>query len=310
MGQVVRKVSNETLVIMKEAYQSGLKPTPPNAVFSAQQNGTTITAYQSGKVLFQGKNSEQESQRWTGEVVTKKKKKIAPKQSHAYTPDEGLFTQSIIGSDEAGTGDYFGPVTVAAAYVKSDQIELLRELGVRDSKNLTDQAIEKIAQDILLCEIPYSLMVLPNPKYNQLQANGWTQGKMKSILHHSVIEKLLEKIAPEKPNGILIDQFSQPGVYLNHLKSEHKTLPDSTYFITKAESHSIAVATASILARARFVREMDRLSQKVGVTIPKGASAKLAQVASRLIRDQREAFLETIAKVHFANTQKAAAYLK
>ena len=310
MGHVVKIVSEQTINKMKEFYQSSLKQTPPHALFSAKVNQTTITAYKSGKVLFQGVNSEQEASRWDGKEATKKKSNSVAAQSHHYSPSPSLFTQSIIGSDEAGTGDYFGPITVAAAYVRSDQIELLRELGVRDSKNLTDQSIEKIAQDILLCEIPYSSMVLPNPKYNQLQARGWTQGKMKTMMHDAVINSLLKKISPTKPDGILIDQFSEPGVYINHLKKENKQLPESTYFITKAESHSIAVATASILARARFVQEMDRLSKNVGFTLPKGASAKVDQAASYIIRDKGEAFLQNIAKVHFANTNKATAYLK
>lgn len=310
MGNVVRIVSEQTIIKMKEAYQSSLKQTPPHAVFSAQTNQTTVTAYKSGKVLFQGANAEHEANRWGGDVVAKKKSASKPKQAHNYAPNPHLFTQSIIGSDEAGTGDYFGPITVAAAYVKTDQIELLRELGVRDSKHLSDPMIEKIAKDILLCEIPYSLMTLPNPKYNQLQARGWTQGKMKTMLHDAAINSLLEKISPAKPDGILIDQFSEPGVYINHLRTENKRLPDSTYFITKAESHSIAVATASILARARFVREIDRLSKQVGYTLPKGASAKVDQAASYLIRKKGESFLQNVAKVHFANTRKATAYLK
>jgi|SRR5690625_62229 len=309
MGQVVRQVSNQTLETMKNTYQAELKQTPPHALFAAQINGTTITAYKSGKVLFQGKNAEQESARWDGDVVIKDKKPTVQK-IHAYTPDERLFSQSIIGSDEAGTGDYFGPITVAAAYVSSDKIELLRELGVRDSKNLSDQSIEKIAQNILLCDIPYSSMVLDNPKYNKLQARGWTQGKMKTMMHDAVIDSLLGKISPTKPEGILIDQFSEPGVYINHLRKENKQLPESTYFITKAESHSIAVATASILARSRFVQEIDRLSKQVGFTLPKGASAKVDQAASSLIRKKGEAYLHNVAKVHFANTKKAATYLK
>ncbi|GAA4074249.1 ribonuclease HIII [Amphibacillus indicireducens] len=310
MGNIVKIVSEQTMSDMQVAYQTSLKKTPPHAVFSAQTNQTTITAYKSGKVLFQGAHAEQEANRWGGEVSAKKKTESKPKQAHLYHPDSSLFSQSIIGSDEAGTGDYFGPITVAAAYVRSDQIELLRELGVRDSKNLSDPMIEKIAQDILLCEIPYSLMTLPNPKYNQLQARGWTQGKMKTMLHDAAINSLLEKISPAKPDGILIDQFSEPGVYIKHLRTENKRLPDSTYFITKAESHSIAVATASIIARARFVREIDRLSKQVGMTLPKGASAKVDQTAGTIIRRNSEAYLNNIAKVHFANTKKAAAYLK
>ncbi|WP_440896047.1 ribonuclease HIII [Amphibacillus sp. Q70] len=309
MGQIVRQVSDQTLLKMKETYQPILRATPPGALFSAKTNDTTITAYKSGKVLFQGKTPEIEADKWDGATVNKKQAQTTAKSEHKYHPESSLFTRSLIGSDEAGTGDYFGPITVTAAYVKSDQIALLKELGVRDSKNLSDQSIQNIAQQILLLDIPYSLMILHNPKYNQLQKKGWTQGKMKTMLHDAAINNLLDKISPEKPDGILIDQFSEPHVYINHLKKEKKQLPESTYFITKAESHSIAVATASIIARASFVKEMKRLSKQVGLTLPKGASAKVDQAASYLIRKNSEAFLHNIAKVHFANTKKAAAYL-
>ncbi|MBU5593629.1 ribonuclease HIII [Amphibacillus sp. MSJ-3] len=310
MGQIVLQLSNETLLKMKETYHKFLIATPPGALFSARTANTTITAYKSGKVLFQGKTPEVEANKWGSALPNQKHAHKKKETKHRYLPDQDLFTASIIGSDEAGTGDYFGPITVSAAYVKSDQIELLKELGVRDSKSLSDQSILDIAQQIFLLEIPYSLMILPNPKYNQLQKEGWSQGKMKTMLHDAAINSLLSKISPIKPDGILIDQFSEPHVYLNHLKSENKILPDSTYFITKAESQSTAVATASIIARASFVGEISRLSKQVGFTLPKGASAKVDQAASYIIQKKGVAYLHNVAKVHFANTKKALSHLK
>ncbi|WP_017473354.1 ribonuclease HIII [Amphibacillus jilinensis] len=308
MGQIVLNVSEQTLLEMKQAYQSVEKATPPGAVFSAKTASTTITAYKSGKVLFQGSQPEIEAEKWAGTETPSTSKATKKKNTHAYHPDPSLFHQSLIGSDEAGTGDYFGPITVAAAYVRADQIELLKELGVRDSKHLTDQSIQHIAQQLLLIDTPYSLVILDNPKYNQLQNKGWTQGKMKTMLHHTAIENVLSKIAPTKPDGILIDQFSQPDVYIKHLQKEQKTLPRSTYFVTKAESHSIAVAAASIIARASFVKKIDLLSKQAGLTLPKGASAKVDQVASHIISKKGKAYLDQVAKVHFANTKKAQNY--
>ncbi|SEO81424.1 ribonuclease HIII [Amphibacillus marinus] len=309
MGQIVVQVTDQTLTKMKDNYQNELRNPPPGAAFSAKKAGITITGYKSGKVLFQGANPEMEASKW-GNLSTGQTKPKSASTQHPYSPEPSLYRQSLIGSDEAGTGDYFGPITVAAAYVKADQIELLKELGVRDSKNLTDASIQQIAQQILLLDIPYSLVILHNPKYNQLQAKGWTQGKMKTMLHHTAIENVRKKIAPEQPDGILIDQFCLPNIYMKHLKSEQKTLPKSTYFVTKAESHSIAVATASIIARASFVKQMDLLSNQVEFTLPKGASAKVDQVASRVIRQKGKTYLDQVAKVHFANTAKAFAYLK
>ncbi|MCZ0704595.1 ribonuclease HIII [Natronobacillus azotifigens] len=308
MGQIVLQVSKSTLEEMKEAYQMMLKPAPQGAVFAAKTSTSSITGYKSGKVLFQGTDPEAEANKWGQAQPVGAAEKNTTKPGHTYQPDSDLFTSSHIGSDEAGTGDYFGPITVAAAYVTEEQIPLLKEIGVKDSKNLTDASIRVIAKKLLQIGIPYTLVVMHNPKYNQLQKQGWTQGKMKTMLHDHAIHLLLEKIAPAKPDGILIDQFSQPHIYINHLKSENKRLTENTYFMTKAESHSIAVATASILARASFVQEMEKLSKEAGVELPKGASAKVDRVAGSILQKQGIETLSKFTKIHFANTKKAAAY--
>jgi ribonuclease HIII len=311
MSQVVLKLANTKISEMKSYYKNSLKTAPPGAIFAAKTTNASITAYKSGKVLFQGKSPEIEANRWGSaqqEQTAPKQKQSSSNKAHGYAPPTTLFTSSHIGSDEAGTGDYFGPITVAAAYVTAEQIPLLKEIGVKDSKNLTDDMIQSIAKKLVHMNIPYSLVVLHNEKYNKLQAKGWTQGKMKTMLHHHAITKLLEKIAPNKPDGILIDQFSQPNVYKNHLKTENAFLQDNVYFMTKAESYSISVAAGSIIARASFVKQMDKLSEAVGVTLPKGASQKVDKVAASIIKNVGKQKLDEIAKVHFANTQKAEGY--
>ena len=131
---------------------------------------------------------------------------------------DGFSKLSVIGSDEVGTGDYFGPMTVCAAYVHKDQIELLKELGVQDSKNLNDDKISAIAKQIINV-IPYSLLRLHNEKYNQLQQSGMSQGKLKALLHNQAIEHLLKKVSPEKPDAILIDEFAKENVYYGYSKA-------------------------------------------------------------------------------------------
>ncbi|MGP4067529.1 ribonuclease HIII [Halobacillus sp. B29] len=307
MPQVVLKLPASTLEKMKNHYHSQLKNPPQNAIFAAKTSACTITAYRSGKVLFQGKSPESESEQWgkPDKGSLKSNSSSSSKQPHAFHPPESLFTSSHIGSDEAGTGDYFGPITVAAAYVTKEQAHTLKAIGVKDSKHLNDRQIRELAKSIVELKIPYSLLRLPNKKYNQWQRKGWSQGKMKTILHHQALEKLLEKISPKKPDGILIDQFSQPEVYQKHLRSEKLHLQPNVYFMTKAESYSIAVAAGSIIARSAFVKAMDQLEMDTGLSIPKGASAKVDQAAAQVIKHYGEDKLDEIAKVHFANTQKA-----
>jgi len=275
------------------------------AVFQAKPQGCTITAYRSGKVLFQGKNAEKEAERWTADAETPAAKKPASKKSipSVYQPPEGIGSMSVIGSDEVGTGDYFGPITVACVYADKVKLPLLKELGVKDSKNLKDPQIVQIARD-LIKTVPYSLLVLRNEKYNEMQEKGMSQGKMKALLHNQAIGNLLKKLDGTRPEAILIDQFAEPAVYFKHLAGKN-AIKERTYFSTKAEGIHLSVAAASIIARYSFLMEMDKLSKEAGMTLPKGAGPLVDEAAAKLIKKHGEAALGHFTKRHFANTQKA-----
>ncbi|MFD1850103.1 ribonuclease HIII [Oceanobacillus bengalensis] len=310
MGQIVNKYTIEKINQMMPVYQSSILSTPPGAIFRAKTENAVITAYKSGKVLFQGSSPEVEAGRWgvsSGPTSSEKPKK--QNKATVYTPSTTLFTSNHIGSDEAGTGDYFGPITVGAVYVKQEQIQLLKEMGIKDSKNLTDPMIKKLSKEIVKLKLPYSLVILHNEKYNNVQKKGWSQGKMKAMLHHTAINHVKKKIGNAPLDGILVDQFCEPTVYQKHLRTENKSIPEKTFFMTKAESYSIAVAAASIIARTSFVNEMDKLSDVLGIELPKGASKKVDQTIAKVIREKGASALSTCAKVHFANTKKAEKYM-
>ncbi len=296
----------EVISKMKQHYQKYCAKTPPSgAVFQAKVRTVTITAYsKSGKVLFQGPDCVEEAALWHGGTTPiAKVSTSATVMKHNFVPPSGIDSLQTIGSDEAGTGDFFGPVTVAAAFVKPEQVAQLKAFGVCDSKQLTDKQILLIA-DTLKQFIPFSLLTLDNQKYNIVQAKGMTQGKMKAMLHEKAIQNLIKKIAPEKPEALLIDQFCLPDVYFRHTKTTGKR-ETPIYFSTKAESISIAVAAASIIARAAFVKHMDLMGEILGETIPKGASSKVDAFAAEIIRTQGLEGLKQYTKSHFANTQKA-----
>lgn len=304
MSHTVLKVSSTIISKMKETYQPYIQPAaPPGSVFTAKPAGCTVTAYKSGKVLFQGKNALAEAEKW-GTATPPATKPAKAKPVHSYAPPSNVSELSFIGSDEVGTGDFFGPITVAASYVSADKLELLRELGVKDSKFLNDKQIVAIAKD-LLHAIPYSLLVLPNRKYNEMQAKGMSQGKMKALLHNKALQNMLEKTKEDKVDGILMDQFCEPGVYFNYIKNESIQIKENLYFATKGESIHLSVAASSILARYAFIREMDKISAKTGIEIPKGAGSKVDLKAAEMIRKYGVDYLNDIAKTHFANTQKA-----
>jgi len=304
LGQNSITCDTKTIQKMKEYYNTYLENTPPYAVFRAKTQQAAITAYQSGKVLFQGDKAAEEARKWGGDTHANSKKKAA-KPTHEKQPPSTLFQANHIGSDESGTGDYFGPITNCAVFVKHEQMALLKEIGVQDSKTLTDEKIKELATYLVEMELPYSLIVLKNEKYNELQSKKWTQGKMKAMLHDACIKNVQAKIQQEESSGILIDQFCMPHVYEKHLASEGRKLDPHTYFMTKAENHSLAVAAGSIIARASFVQEMEQLSDMAGMPLLKGASGKVDIQIAKIIRSKGEAFLSSIAKIHFANTKKA-----
>src|SRR5699024_1126231 len=288
LGQNSINCDMKTIQKMKSEYKNYMETTPPHAVFRAKTPYAVITAYQSGKVLFQGTRAAEEVRKW-GKAALDHSNKKNEKPTHETQPPQTLFDESHIGSDESGTGDYFGPITNCAMFVPQDKMALLKEIGVQDSKTLTDEKIKELATYLLAMDMLYSLMVLKNEKYNQLQKQGWSQGKMDK----------------ETSYGILIDQFCMPHVYEKHITSEGRKLDPHTYFMTKAETHSLAVAAASIIARASFVKEMEDLSKIVGFSLLKGASPKVDQQIAKIIRTKGKQFLPSVAKVHFANTKKA-----
>ncbi|WP_059171339.1 ribonuclease HIII [Bacillus sp. FJAT-27445] len=308
MGQAVITATPTQIAALKEHYSRYLiEKLPTGSVFAAKTPSCTITAYKSGKVLFQGVSAESEATQWAGSTPTavpNSKKTLPGKPVPGSHLPTNFGTLSVIGSDEVGTGDFFGPITVVAAYARRQDLPLLKELGVRDSKDLNDEKIVSIAKDIKNV-IPFSLLTLHNEKYNELQQSGMSQGKMKAILHNQALNHLLGKIAPEKPEALLVDQFAQPEIYYAHLRGQKKVVREDVFFSTKAEGLHLSVAAASILARYAFIRHFEKLSEVAGFTIPKGAGAKVDEAAAKLILAKGQSALPHFVKLHFANTQKA-----
>jgi ribonuclease HIII len=302
-------LSNHVIVVDEQVLQkvmnhyasSKVVRNAPGVVFAAKLPDTAITAYKSGKVLFQGAGADREAAHWG--KAENKSTSVKQTTKGDRLPDR-LAELSVVGSDETGTGDFFGPVTVAACYVRADQVALVRELGVMDSKLLTDDVMRKIAPD-LQATLIHSVLTLKNEKYNEVQARGWSQGKIKAMLHNQALKHVLRKMGDEKPAYILIDQFAERGIYYNHIKSQSEIIRENVLFSTKAEGLHVSVAAASIIARVAFLKEMDRLSAIAGMTLPKGAGPKVDEVAARILLKDGEEQLKSMTKWHFANAGKA-----
>ncbi|QVK19446.1 ribonuclease HIII [Mycoplasmatota bacterium] len=291
-------VNENTLNKIKSFYEDHLIPNNnKNALFIAKIDGCTITAYHTKKVLFQGKNSETEAAMWEG--IKNDKKSVSTNQNqHSYYLD-------CIGSDEVGTGDYFGPVVVVSAFLDKDKLPLIKTLNIDDSKKLTDNDIMKIAPT-LFKNIPYSLLVVHNEKYNEvMKQKDMNLNKLKAVLHKQAISNLLNKIKQQPP--IIIDQFCSIEHFNKYINERNFT--KGIHFHTKAESKYASVACASMMARYIFLQEMKKLSESLKTTLNKGASNQVDIQGKELVQKYGPDILNKVAKHHFKNTEKIKALI-
>ena len=288
--------------------------TPPYAKFQAKDGDTVITLYESGKVVFQGSDADLASDFWiTTERINSGKVDIKSSSSNksdkldkSIKVDPKIYNSSSIGSDEVGTGDYFGPIVVTSSYVSKDNIKYLEELGVKDSKKLTDDKILEIVP-LIIKKIPYKSVILSNKEYNDNYNKELNMNKIKAILHNKVLYSLREEI--KDYDYIIVDEFAKDFIYYNYLRNSANVVKNIT-FLTKGESKNLAVAAASLISRYIFIKEFDKLSDKVGITLPKGASDVVDEVAFSIAKEKGIEYLKDIAKLNFKNTKKVEEMLK
>lgn len=300
MSHVVIKVQQSQLKEMQQTYRKNLLAKKiPYTEFVAKKNTVTITAYTSGKVMFQGSGAETEAARWSDLTA---KTSATTKTNDMQLPKD-FAAKSVMGSDEVGNGSYFGPLVVCVAYAAKEKLPLLKELGVKDSKMLTDTQIRQLAPQIMEI-VPFQKLIVTPAKYNEIQPM-YNAVRMKVALHNQALALLLKKIAPEKPEAILIDQFTPEANYRKYLAQEKNQVTENLYFVTKGEQYHLSVAAASILCRASFLEELETASKEVGLTLPSGAGNKSDEIAARILRKGGIELLGNYAKLHFANTKKA-----
>ena len=220
------------------------------------------------------------------------------KQSDLFPSEKGH-----IGTDESGKGDYFGPLVVAGVFVPQEQEEVLRELGVRDSKRFSDNRVREFSE-LIKKGYKHSVVVIGPEKYNELYGKLRNLNRILAWAHSRAIENILEEVNCAQA---ITDQFGDKLYVLNALMKKGKNI--ELIQRPKAEE-DIAVASASILARAEFLRRLYYLSQEVGVDLPKGSSPLSEEAAVKLVRQHGEKVLDKAAKRHFKLTQRVLAVLK
>ena len=256
----------------------------PYAIFSAQKKGIVCVLYESGSLVVQGKDKDSFIEFYLEPEIL---------SNYSYTNREAYINfKSRIGVDEAGKGDYFGPLCVAGVFADEAQIRELLSIGVRDSKKIGDKSILEMAARIKTKAL-YSIITLVPPKYNELYAKFGNLNHLLAWCHASVIENLAKKTGCKEA---IIDQFAAESLVLSAIR--RKNLSINLEQRHRGEEDPV-VAAASILARAAFVEGIQKLSLEAGRELPKGASAQVKKAAALLLREKGPEELAKYVKTHF-----------
>jgi ribonuclease HIII len=258
---------------------------PPYTEFVAKADQLNVALYTSGKLVIQGKRA--------AEFIEMTLEPLVLLEVQVKAPAERTWR---IGVDEAGKGDYFGPLVVAGVCAGEDRLDALLELGVRDSKTLSDSVILEMARKIRQT-VRFSLVRFFPDRYNELYQQFGNLNKLLAWGH----AKAIAVLHAEHPVSLArIDQFAAPWVVESALKKQKVDvhLEQSV----RGESDPV-IAAASILARAGFLEGLEQCSQQVGLRLPKGAGAPVLTAARELVQLRGEPSLQGCAKLHFKTTQ-------
>jgi len=207
----------------------------------------------------------------------------------------------IIGTDESGKGDYFGPLVSAGVYVDDQSAKELIVRGVRDSKKMADRRNLELAQEIpKICKGRFSIIEVSPEKYNDLYEQFKRERKNLNTLlawgHGKAIEEILNKV---DCRVAVADQFADEKFILGKLQEKGKKL--KLVQMHKAEQN-VAVAAASILSRARFLEKLSKLSDEYRMAFPKGSSQEVIRNGREFIKKYGKGALRKVAKLHFRIT--------
>ena len=251
MKEIVTITVPSTLVdVMREYYSESLVNSQGEYVdFQAKHNDIIVTAYvskkETRKVVFMGENALAEAKVWDPEVEIKEKKETV-KEGWLYCGDQ-------IGSDEVGVGDFLGPMIVVAAFVSESDVYKLIQLGIHDSKKMTDKKILEVGPQIVK-QFKFSKLTLPNEKYNEMLDKGENLNSMKAKMHNRALLNMHKEYIDVL--NIFVDQFVQEKTYYKYLNDANEEQVKDITFRTKGESYFPSVALASVIARYSYLKEM------------------------------------------------------
>lgn len=264
-----------------------------HTLIAAETNDCKIALYESGKCLIQGKGA-QDFVMFVMEPQVLQQTRVGYEEivdPEVYAPH--------IGIDESGKGDFFGPLVIAGAYTDRQLAKIMLDMGVKDSKNISsDKKVMQLAKDIRkLLDRQYSVVTVGPAAYNRLYAKMKNVNRILAWGHARAIENLLEHM-PSCPRAIS-DQFGNKEQVKKALMTKGRRI--ELVQRPRAES-DVAVAAASVLARAVFLNELQKMAAQFDIPISKGASDNVRETARQLVKTHGHKSLLKTAKCHFKTT--------
>jgi ribonuclease HIII len=248
----------------------------------ARKDGICIDTYNTGRIVFQGREADSF---------------LANNDFWSDTKIFGEEARDLIGIDESGKGDYFGPLVIGAVLVRSRQWKDLAMMGIMDSKSLTDPRISHLSSQIKKT-CPHSLVVISPERYNQLYSKIRNLNRLLAWGHARALENILNHWEAERA---LSDQFGDKTFLQSALLKKGKKIELEQR--PKAEKN-LAVAAASIIARDEFVKRLKALGEAYNTVLPKGAGPKILRVGRDFVQYNGFQALSQVAKLHFKTTKE------
>ena len=271
------------------------------ARFAARKEKTNVVYYESGKLVMQGKGTQEFVEFMLEPEVL----------GQARIGYETVLNPELLlprlGVDESGKGDFFGPLCIAGVYVNGDIVQAWKDAGIKDSKNISsDKRIGELAELIRETKgCVTSVVPVGNEAYNRLYTKMGSVNRVLAWGHARVIENLMAQRDRMQPAPVraISDQFAYDK---KTVASALMVLGREIELIQRHKAEEdLAVAAASILARHEFVTRLDKLGKQFGVEFPKGASAQVDKVAREFVETQGAEKLAQVAKVHFRTALRA-----
>lgn len=275
--------------------------TIPYALWRGKKDKICVVAYESGKTTVQGKGTAEFVQ-FILEPEILKELRFGYENELKQIENPDMFLPHA-GIDESGKGDYFGPLVIACAFTDEKSAKALLDAGVADSKTIKSEAKIKQLDELIRkeCANKFAVITIGPQTYNKMYASFGTLNRLLAWGHAKALEELLTKV-PDCRRAIS-DQFASTEDTVKRALMERGrqiTLEQHP----KAEA-DVAVAAASILARAQFVKYLEKLSEKAGCVLPKGGGAQVKAMATQIAARGGMESLSEIAKLHFCITEEA-----